>query len=225
MTYAEQKVNNSRRFTALVAVGGIHAVIGYALVTGLAADMVDKVMPRIEATIMPLDPPPPPEIVPEPAPANEAAANPPMAPSPAFPLTPPQPDLTLEPFEPLTDIGPVVPKVLPPAVPSPSPSVTPAATPEAASPRNNPGSWATPNDYPSRALREGQEGVASFRVVVGSDGKVRSCEITASSGHALLDKATCDNVTRRARFNPAKNDSGAKVVGTYSSRIRWTIPD
>ena len=80
-------------------------------------------------------------------------------------------------------------------------------------------------DYPQKAIREGAEGVAGFRVVVGSDGRVDACEITRSSGNAELDAATCKNVTRRARFEPATNGDGQKVVGSYSSTVRWQLPD
>lgn len=91
-------------------------------------------------------------------------------------------------------------------------------------PKNNPGSWATTNDYPARALREEREGTTGFRVTVGSDGRVTDCTITSSSGHADLDAATCDNVRRRARFKPATDGEGNPTEGTYSNRVRWVIP-
>jgi len=91
-------------------------------------------------------------------------------------------------------------------------------------PKGNPGSWATTNDYPSRALREEREGTSGFRVTVGPDGRVTDCQITSSSGHADLDAATCDNVRRRARFNPAMDGDGNPTTGSYSNRVRWVIP-
>ena len=92
-------------------------------------------------------------------------------------------------------------------------------------PRGNPGRWATPNDYPSRALREEREGVASFTVTVDTDGRVTSCRITRSSGHDDLDEATCKNIERRARFRPATDGNGQETTGTWSSSVRWQIPD
>ena len=73
-------------------------------------------------------------------------------------------------------------------------------------------------------LREGNQGVTQFTLTIGADGKVQSCMVTASSGFPGLDKATCDNVSRRARFEPATDGSGNRVGGTYSNRIRWEIP-
>jgi periplasmic protein TonB len=124
----------------------------------------------------------------------------------------------------------VVREVPPPAPPPPPIVIAPPAPPppsvppKAATPRGNPGNWATTNDYPSRALREEREGTTGFRVTIGTDGRVTDCQITSSSGHADLDQATCDNVRRRARFNPATED-GQPTTGTYSNRVRWVIPD
>ena len=42
---------------------------------------------------------------------------------------------------------------------------------------------------------------------------------------SVLDEATCELVTRRARFDPAKNNQGRAVAGNYSSAVRWQLPD
>lgn len=60
---------------------------------------------------------------------------------------------------------------------------------------------------------------------MGPDGRVVSCTVTSSSGHADLDAATCSLVSLRARFNPALDANGNPTTGTYSNRIRWVIPD
>jgi TonB family protein len=71
---------------------------------------------------------------------------------------------------------------------------------------------------------EEREGTASFTVEVARDGRVASCAITESSGHADLDQTTCSNVTRRAQFYPAQDKKGQPVAGRYSNRVRWQIP-
>ena len=91
-------------------------------------------------------------------------------------------------------------------------------------PRGNPGLWADPNDYPSVALQKEIEGTTGFSVTVGPDGRVFDCAITSSSGSPELDMATCTNVKRRARFEPALDASGAPTTGKYANRIRWQIP-
>lgn len=90
--------------------------------------------------------------------------------------------------------------------------------------RNNPSDWVTINDYPSRSLSREEEGVSGFRAEIGVDGRVSACTITASSGWPTLDFATCRNVTRRARFDPALDDHGNPTISYYSSTVSWRIP-
>jgi len=137
-----------------------------------------------------------------------------------------------------------LPTPTPPPTPTPQPSASPHPQPTAGptsgatgtpthtalfkprppAPKNDPRNWVTADDYPARDLREGNEGTVLFRVVVGSNGRVSACEIVRSSGHPGLDAATCRAVTARARFEPATDENGEKVVGTYSNNVRWQIP-
>jgi periplasmic protein TonB len=214
MAYADQKMSGNR-VVALIIVALIHVFLGYALVTGLAYEAATKVIQKvttvdIKEEIKEEVPPPPP-------PKKDLPPPPPIvAPPPKVVIAPPPAVTVVREVPPPAPPPPIV--IAPPAPPPPS------APPKAATPRGNPGSWATTNDYPSRALREEREGTTGFRVTVGPDGRVTDCQITSSSGHADLDQATCDNVRRRARFNPATED-GQPTTGTYSNRVRWVIPD
>jgi protein TonB len=96
--------------------------------------------------------------------------------------------------------------------------------PKAVSPKGNPGNWANANDYPSRALREEKEGVTRFTVQVSADGRVTNCSVTGSSGTPELDSTTCSLITRRGRFNPATNGEGQPIASSWSSSVRWQIP-
>lgn len=91
-------------------------------------------------------------------------------------------------------------------------------------PKGNPGTWANTNDYPPIALQKELEGTTGFSVTVGPDGRVSGCQIIASSGSPDLDQATCLNVTRRARFDPALDAKGNPISGRYQNRVRWQIP-
>jgi TonB family protein len=95
--------------------------------------------------------------------------------------------------------------------------------PEAATaiPAGNPGDWVTSGDYPARALAEGREGKAGFNLVVNSKGRPEICTIISSSTHADLDKATCDALMKRARFD---SDAGSNALRNYRSNVRWKIP-
>jgi protein TonB len=116
--------------------------------------------------------------------------------------------------------APPAPVALPPP-PAPPP---PRFSPKPAAPKGRPGEWASDNDYPTRALQLGQEGVTGFHLSVGNDGKVTNCEITKSSGSPELDKTTCDLMRRRARFTPATDGDGNPTTGNYTSSVRWQIP-
>ncbi len=91
-------------------------------------------------------------------------------------------------------------------------------------PKGNPGNWANANDYPSSDLNKENEGTTGFSVTVGPDGRVTSCSVTRSSGHPGLDSATCKNIQRRARFDPALDGDGNPTSGTWGSSVRWVIP-
>lgn len=105
------------------------------------------------------------------------------------------------------------------------PPITPALPdPIAAAPMGDPASWIQERDYRSNWIRWGLSGVAGFTLEIDARGRVSDCTITRSTGHDVLDGATCRLLTRRARFDPARNPAGEKVTGTYSSSVAWEIP-
>lgn len=220
MAYVQTQ-SSSRRFITLCSVAALHAAAIYALIAGFGAKVWEKVDAVFPAKSWKADPPPPepsPSVAPSaPAETRIFAPKPIIEPLPRRDTT--MIDLTPIP-QPSFDPGPLVKD--PPVFDPPSP--TPSFLPRAATPLSDPGRWATTDDYPARALREERQGTTQFRVTVGADGRVRNCEIVASSGSADLDAATCANVARRARFKPATDASGAKVGGSYSNAVRWEIP-
>ena len=78
-------------------------------------------------------------------------------------------------------------------------------------------------DYPESAARANEQGIVTFRLDVGANGRVSACHITGSSGSSALDEATCRIMVQRARFKPARDVSGTATSGTVSSRIGWHI--
>lgn len=78
-------------------------------------------------------------------------------------------------------------------------------------------------NYPVRALREGLEGTVAFVVRVSKEGRAIDCTITESSGHAILDKAACDDVQRYGRFEPATDENGNAVEGMLSSSVSYAL--
>lgn len=217
-----QIASSNRRIAILGGVAALHAAALYALLSGLAVDVIKTVDTVLTARQIDADPPPP---VPQPSaqPSADPLKQKFAAPDPLIDVNTSAEKATV------IELYPTKPNVLPttPAVdPLPiEPSPTPSFAPKAAFPFGNPGKWATSDDYPTRALREGREGLTRFRVTVGTDGRVINCEVTASSGSSDLDRATCENVAKRARFKPATDGNGDKVSGSYSNAVRWEIPN
>ena len=217
MAYADQQMSGNR-ITVFIVVAILHIVVGYALVSGLAASAYKKVKEVTSAIDIKDEPPPPP---PPPPPKEKLPPPPPIvAPPPKIQLNVATPHI--ETVQTPPPPAPPPPVVLPPPPPSAPPP--PRFSAKGASPKGRPGDWATDNDYPTSAMREGKQGVTGFRVSVGPDGRVTDCSVTRSSGSPELDDTTCKLITRRARFAPAMDGDGKPTTGTYSSSVRWQIP-
>ncbi len=121
--------------------------------------------------------------------------------------------------------APPPPIVAPVPPPVPYPSGSPAVVPNmAATPKGNPGSWVTNDDYPRSALIAEASGLTAFKLTITKWGSVADCEITLSSGNEALDEATCRNVAVRASFFPATDKDAKPISGSYANRVRWVVP-
>jgi len=206
---------------SIAAVIVIHGALGLALVYGLAATGFIK--ERDIITAIPFrDPPPPepPKPQPEPRQASDTKVYTPPQPIP-FPLP-----------EPPIDTTDLFPKPTPTVQPGngtdivqPLPTAKPSFAPVLAKPRNNPQDWVTTEDYRSNWIRQEMTGRARFRLEIAADGRVTGCEVTATTGHAALDQATCSLITRRARFQPGRGMEGEPVPSSYAGTIDWQLPE
>lgn len=228
MAYVDAAGTN--RAPAVIGVAAIHAALAAVVVTGLAGG-VARVIPDIITEVydvpIPKDVPPPP---PDPS-TDEESRNITKVVIPDTPLDLAPSDTKLDAADQpqdyskpdetasgnaglgdgLTDSG------------ASKPRDPPKFKPVAPQARN--GDWVTNNDYRSSWITRQWEGTAAFRLSIGADGKVKDCVITRSTGFDALDKATCTLVSRRAKFDPAKNDRGEAVGGSFSSAVRWQIPE
>lgn len=216
MAYADHSMGSSR-MVSIIIVALIHAVLGYAFVTGLGMKYVKKAAQQLNVIDVQEEPPPPEEEPPPPPPDQPVEPPPVVAPPPIVQTPAPPPAVTIVRTPP-----PVFTPTPVAAPPPPPPPPKQAAKP--ASPRGNPGTWVTPDDYPSRALREEREGTTGFKLAIGANGKVVDCQITSSSGSPDLDAEACKNLMRRARFRPAEDTEGNAMASSYSSRVVWQIP-
>lgn len=226
MNYA----SNTRRPNpaALAGALGIPAAFAALLVVGLTVKVViAEKPPALQGfTLKPIPIPPPP-----PDPVEPAATTTKQPASTTTTITRPDNipvDLgSSNPIETLPGVGEITGPIIGPVdfgIPGPTPSASPF-DPVGAAPRNNPGRWVTDSDYRPRWIREGLTGNASFTLRIDAAGKVTGCTITRSTGHAVLDTATCELVTKRARFDAARDGTGKPVAGSFTSTINWRIPD
>jgi TonB family protein len=80
------------------------------------------------------------------------------------------------------------------------------------------------DDYPLDAARARAQGTATAHVEIDAGGRVTSCAITQSAGHALLDKVTCDIISTRFRFEPIV-PGGPVLAASRDLRIAWRLPE
>jgi periplasmic protein TonB len=60
-------------------------------------------------------------------------------------------------------------------------------------------------------------------VVVGTNGRVTSCNVTSSSGESVLDDAACRSMERYARYDPALDAAGNPTTGRDSLTIVYQL--
>jgi len=223
MSYLTQ--SHANRPAAFAGVIGIHAGLGALVVLGLT---ITGNIPEVYSGPLPTrdypDPPPPP---PPPEPTTEqdqtvpsAVVTPPIAP--LFPIPP----IIIETTPTIPPFGDDVLLTAETSLPNLGADTGPAPfQPSQVSPRNDPSRWLTDADYRSSWIRKEMSGTASFTLIVGANGRVETCSISRSTGHTALDAATCKLISKRARFTPAMNTFGEPTTGSYSSSIRWIMPD
>ncbi len=217
MSYAD---HSRRRSPILVAaVGGLHVLIGYALLSGLAYNVVKHFQEPPIIYPVPTEPPPP---RPRPLPEKHVRQ---VLPAPDQPTSVPErASIDIErPIIPTISIDPVGGESGAGLLPEPTlPRVSQARAPVPAPDRMR---WITTQDYPTAALRQEVEGVVVISALIRTDGRVRSCLVTQSSGSQLLDDTTCRLYTARARFTPARDDDGNPTTAQRTDRFRWQIPN
>jgi hypothetical protein len=99
-----------------------------------------------------------------------------------------------------------------------------AALSRPAMPKGNPGSWLTTDDYPRNMLNTGQGGIVNFRLSIDDTGKPTACHIQETFRERGFDKIVCDNIMKRARFEPALDKDKLPIASFYLNTVRFQIP-
>ena len=218
MAYADHSQSSSRT-VSIVIVALIHAVLGYAFVTGLGIKYVKKAAEQLNVIDVAEEPPPP-----------EEEPPPPPPPPPDMPPPPPPPPTAPPPMISLPSNAPVMAPPPPPAPPPSAPPAPPAPPPppvvsKQAGARGNPNAWITNDDYPSRALRDEAQGTVAIQWEINTQGRVENCRVTQSSGNSDLDEAACSLIVRRGRYSPALDQAGQPMRSTDRRRVVWRLPE
>ena len=224
MSYAQRKEISGNRTAAIVIVALIHALLGYAIVTGLAYNVIKKAAEDLKTFDVEEEPPPPEE---EPPPPEDMPdlPPPPTQPPPIVRVQTPEPPIRIQesnqppPPSPPPVIAPPPRPPAPPAPPAPPPVRT--VPPQSAS--GNLQGLFTADDYPSQAIANDEQGTVAVSLQIGANGRVTGCSTTSSSGSRSLDSATCRILRARAKFTPARDNQGNPTAGTFSQRITWRL--
>jgi protein TonB len=215
MSYAQRKQLSGNPVVAwtltILLVGGLL----YAIVTGLAYNVIKKTAENLKVVDVEETPPPPEE--PPPPPKDMPKVPPP-------PVTPP-PLVRMEAPPPPIQTVTAPPPTIPPVAPSPpQPPPPPRKVQSAQSAKGDLRTLFTTDDYPASAQAAGAEGTSQAQITIGSDGRVVGCNIIRSSGNGALDSATCNILRRRAKFTPARDSNGQATTDTITTPpITWRL--
>jgi protein TonB len=217
MSYAQRKQLSGNPVVAwtmtILVVGGLL----YAIVTGLAFNVIKKGIENLKVVDVEQQPPPPPKEPPPPPKDMPKVPPPPVTPPPLVRMEAPPP-----PIQTITAPPPQIPQVVPsPPQPPPPPRKVQSAQSAKGDLRTL---FDGSQDYPASAQAAGAEGTVRAELTISSDGRVVGCNVTQSSGNSALDSTTCNILRRRAKFTPARDSNGNPTTDTYQTPpITWKL--
>jgi len=212
--YASRQRSPRKHLVGLAVVVVLHALLFWAINSGLAHKFVKIVKAPVEAVLLEeLKPPPPPP--PPPPPKN-------LPPPPPAYVPPVEVQVNTPP--PINAIAAVSNKPQPEAPPSPLPVVTAPPAPPAPIARTaaviSASSCEKP-EYPSASRRLEEEGTVTLKFLVGVDGRVKESAVDKSSGFKRLDEAARQGLSK-CQFKPG-TENGQPVEGWASMRYTWKL--
>ncbi|MES2136833.1 MAG: energy transducer TonB [Pseudomonadota bacterium] len=218
MSYAQKREISGNRTAAIIMVVVLQFALGYAIVTGLAYNVIKHAAQDLK-TFDVEEPPPPPEEPPPPPKDMPKVPPPPLTPPPLVRMEAPPP--------PIQTVTATPPPYIPPVAPAPpAPPPPPRKTVSAQSARGDLRSLFSADDYPASALAAGVGGTAQAQLSIGPDGRVTGCNLIRSTGNGALDAATCNILRRRAKFTPARDSNGNPTSDTITTpSITWVVPN
>jgi len=201
-SYAHRQRDPRRHLISIALVVLLHALLLWALLSGLAREVVQVTQDTVEALLI----------------ADAPSASPPPAPK-----TPPPPQPTPKVAPTLPAAAPTPQSISAPAPPAaaPAPSAAPSAAPVRVGASVAAGGSCAKPVYPSASRRLEEEGTVSLRFLIGTDGHVLQSEIVKSSGFARLDEAARAALSK-CQFRPGTVD-GRPEQSWANIQYQWRL--
>jgi protein TonB len=215
MNFSHEK-EPGKNFTGIAFVIALHALVGWAVVSGLGTRMVAKMAEAVETKIIEeVKPPPPKEVPPPPPPPEMKAPPPPFIPPVEVNVQQPAPaNQVLSNRSSEKPASNELPRPAPPAQAAPNPN--PVRIPAVA----DFNTCAKP-EWPKASLRNEETGTVTLSFLIGVDGRVADSKIVKSSGFRDLDKAAVTGISK-CRFKPGMND-GKPEQAWMQMQYVWTL--
>ncbi|WPC68066.1 energy transducer TonB [Rhodoferax ferrireducens] len=213
MDYRFEPRDPSRRIKGLIIVIALHAIIGYALVSGMARKGIDFIKKPLEAVVIqeviippPPPPPPPPKKIEKPLVMPKVEAPPP-------PYVPP-PDVTPQ----VSSNAPAIVSVAtPPRAPAEIAPPPPPDAPVATGPKRTTIGLACPTqvppEMPRKALQDGIEGVVKAQIHI-KNGIIQ--DVTVLSGPRVFHTAV---KAAMMQYKCVTNESDVIAVQEFNFKL------
>ena len=214
MDYRFEPRDPSRRLKGLIIVVALHAIIGYALVSGMARKGIDFIKKPLEAVVIqeviipppPPPPPPPPKKIEKPLVMPKVEAPPP-------PYVPP-PDVTPQ----VSSNAPAIVSVAtPPTAPAEIAPPPPPDAPVATGPKRTTIGLACPTqvppEMPRKALQDGIEGVVKAQIHI-KNGVI--LDVTVLSGPRVFHTAV---KAAMMQYKCVTNESDVIAVQEFKFKV------
>jgi protein TonB len=201
-----------KRFGGLAFVVVFHIFIAYALVSGLARNVVEIIKAPIETKLIEEIKPPPPDKTPPPPPPKMTAPPPPFVPPPEISV---QQTVSTNTISAVSREAPPT-NVLAPIQRAPAADTGPVRVAAVVDSRA-----CTKPEYPPKALRNEETGTVTLQFLIGLDGRVVESKVEKSSGYRDLDIAA-RNALSLCKFKPGTVDGKPEQSWTKMQYV-WKL--
>ena len=205
MDYAQQQRQPGKHLTGITVVIILHAIVVYALVTGLARKAIDVIkQPMTTKVIEEVKKPPPPD-TPPPPPPKLVQIIPTFVPPPEVQISSPVVQAVI------SNPTPIAPPVYAP--PKPVVAAPPPAPPAVGTACPNSQQIRTEIKYPAAARKDGIQGDVLVEFTVATNGEIKDVDVKSSSNRVFNSVSV--NAVRQFKCNAQARDVRVQVPFSF----------